>query len=242
VTPGAQTVDGLTAIPPALRWLGGILFVLAVPLFIMLGNVLDVAGDRDFYQREFALYGVGRVTGLDDGQLRTVADAFITYLRDPTARLDVVVTIGGSPRPLFNQQEISHMEDVQGVFTLVRRLRLAAGAILLILPLVGLTIGGSGFMPRLGLLLTLGGIVTVVLLGLAGLLSLVDFTEAFVKFHEIFFSGGNWQFDPRTDYLVMLFPEGFWFDCVMRIAMLSAIEAVVLGGVGVALVFFGRRR
>ncbi len=242
MTPGAQTVDGLTAIPAALRWIGAILFVVAVPLFIILGNVLDVAGDREFYQREFGLYGVGRVTSLDYGQLRTVADAFITYLKDPTAKLDVVVTIGGSPRPLFNQKEISHMEDVQGIFTLVRRLRLIAGSILLILPLIGLTIGGSGFMPKLGTLLTIGGIVTVVLLGLAGLLSFVDFTQAFIAFHEMAFSNDNWMLDPRTDYLIMLFPEGFWFDAVMRIAMLSAIEAVVIGGVGVALAFFGRRR
>lgn len=242
MTPGAQTVDGLTAIPAALRWVGAILFVVAVPLFIILGNVLDIASDREFYQREFGLYGVGRVTGLDDGQLRTVADAFITYLKDPAAKLDVVVTIGGSPRPLFSQKEISHMEDVQGIFTLVRRLRLVAGSILLILPLIGLTIGGSGFMSKLGLLLTIGGIVTVVLLGLAGLLSLVDFTQAFIIFHELAFSNANWMLDPRTDYLIMLFPEGFWYDAVMRIAMLSAIEAVVIGGVGVALAFFGRRR
>ena len=83
MTPEAQAVDSLSAIPAAVRWLGAILFVLAVPLFIILGNVLDVASDQAFYQREFALYGVGRVTGLDDGQLRRVADAFIEYLRSP---------------------------------------------------------------------------------------------------------------------------------------------------------------
>src|SRR5689334_3296721 len=108
------------------------LFVIAVPLFIILGNVLDVASDREFYRREFALYGVGRVTGLDDAQLRDVADAFITYLKDPAAKLDVVVNLGGTQRPLFNANEISHMHDVQGVFAGVRRLRLAAGAVLLI--------------------------------------------------------------------------------------------------------------
>ena len=42
-------------------------------------------------------------------------------------------------------------------------------------------------MPRLGILLMIGGILTVVLLGLAGLLSFVDFTEAFVKFHQMAF-------------------------------------------------------
>ena len=74
--------------------------------------------------------------------------------------------------------------------------------------------------------------MTVGLLGAGGIASLVDFTEAFIKFHEMAFSNDNWMLDPRTDYLVMLFPEGFWLDATLRIAMLSAIEAVVLGAVG----------
>ena len=48
--------------------------------------------------------------------------------------------------------------------------------------------------------------------------------------------------DPRTDYLIMLYPEGFWFDAVMKIAMQSALEAVVLGGIGVGVAYFGVRR
>ena len=87
-----------------------------------------------------------------------------------------------------------------------------------------------------------GGILTVVLLLLAGLLSLVDFTQAFIAFHEMAFSNDLWMLDPRTDYLVMIFPEGFWFDAVMRIAMTSAIEGVIATGAGIALLVMGRRR
>lgn len=238
----AVQADTLSAMPAAVRWIAGILFVLAVPLFLILGNVLDVAGDRQFYASEFVKYDIGRVTGLSREELATVADAFITYLSVPTARLDVEVTLGGARRPLFNQREIAHMEDVQKLFGLVRQTRLVAGAILLILPLVGLKLGGSAFLPRLGTLLTIGGIVTVVLLGLAGLASLVDFTEAFVTFHEMAFSNDLWMLDPRTDYLIMLFPEGFWLDATVRIALYSAIEAAVLGAVGVGITYFGVRR
>ena len=134
------------------------------------------------------------------------------------------------------------MEDVQRLFTLVRDTRLVAGAVLLILPLVGLALVGSGFLPRLGTLLTIGGVLTVVLLGLAGLLSLVDFSQAFVRFHELAFSNDLWILDPRTDYLIMLYPEGFWLDATLRIAMLSAVEAVVIGGVGLGIAHFGVRR
>jgi integral membrane protein (TIGR01906 family) len=229
-------------VPSAVRWIGAILFVVSMPLFLILGNVLDVAGDRAFYLSEFEKYGVGRVTGLDQSQLATAADAFIAYLRDPSAKLDVEVTLNGTRRPLFNDKEIHHMDDVQKLFKLVRDARIGAGAVLLILPLVGLWLGGAAFLPRLGTLLTIGGVVTVVLLGLAGLLSLVDFSQAFVTFHELAFSNDDWMLDPRTDYLIMLYPEGFWLDATLRIAMLSAVEAVVVGAVGLGIAYFGVRR
>ena len=238
----AVATDSLSTLPSAVRWIAGAAFVVALPLFLILGSVLEVAGDRDFYLREFAKYDVGRVTGLDQAQLAAVADAFISYLRDPAARLDVEVTIGGVRRPLFNEKEIHHMDDVQKLFALVRQARMVAGAVLLVLPLVGLWLGGSAFLSRLGMLLAMGGILTVALLGLAGLLSLVDFSQAFVRFHELAFSNDLWMLDPRTDYLVMLYPEGFWLDATLRIAMLSAIEAVVIGAVGLGIAYFGVRR
>ena len=117
----AVATDSLSTMPAAVRWLAPRAFVIALPLFLILGNVLDVAGDREFYLREFAKYDVGRVTGLDQAQLATVADAFIAYLRDPSARLDVEVTIGGVRRPLFNEKEVHHMDDVQKLFKLVPR-------------------------------------------------------------------------------------------------------------------------
>jgi integral membrane protein (TIGR01906 family) len=239
----AVAADGLSAVPAAVRWTASVLFVLAVPFFLILGNVLNVASDRDFYLSEFALYGVGQVTGLDNAQLAAVADAFIAYLRDPAARLDTVeVTLNGARRPLFNEKELRHMADVKVLFGLVERGRLVAGTILLVLPLLGLWAAGAAILPRVGMLLTAGGIVTVVVLALAGLLSLVDFSAAFITFHEMAFSNADWMLDPRTDYLIMLYPEGFWLDATLRIAMLSAIEAAIVGAVGLGIAYFGVRR
>ena len=60
----AVQTDTLTAMPAVVRWVAGLAFVLAVPLFLVLGNVLDVANDRQFYADEFVKYNVGAVTGL----------------------------------------------------------------------------------------------------------------------------------------------------------------------------------
>lgn len=238
----ADTTGALTGVPAVVRWVAAGLFVVCVPIFILVGNVLDVARDIDFIERGFARYEVGRVTGLDAAQLHLVAETFVRYLRDPSASLDLMIDVGGARRPLFNQRELDHMVDVQHLFLLASRARLGAGAILVIVPLLGLAIERAHFLPRLGTLLTVGGILTVAILLLLGALSLVDFTELWTRFHHVAFTNDLWILDPRTDYLIMLFPEGFWFDAVMRIAMLSATQAVVLGAAGLGLVFWGRRR
>lgn len=234
--------DTLSTLPSFVRWIGGALFVLALPLFLILGNVLEVASDREFYLSEFEKYRVSASTGLSAAELGAVADLFIGYLRGTEPTLDYEVTLGGSQRPLFNDRELHHMDDVKHLFGLVRNARIGAGAVLLILPLIGLGLGGAAFLPRLGMLLCLGGILTVVLLVLAGLLSLVDFSQAFVRFHELAFSNDLWMLDPRTDYLIRLYPEGFWLDATLRIAMLSAIEAAVVGAVGLGIAYVGGRR
>ena len=41
----------------------------------------------------------------------------------------------------------------------------------------------------------------------------------FRYFHLISFTNDLWILDPRRDYLIMMFPQGFFFDSTMFIAM-----------------------
>jgi integral membrane protein (TIGR01906 family) len=50
----------------------------------------------------------------------------------------------------------------------------------------------------------------------------VAFDAAFEVFHRLFFAGGTYLFDPRTDRLVQLFPETFWSETA------TAVGAVIL--------------
>ena len=50
-------------------------------------------------------------------------------------------------------------------------------------------------------------IAAVVVIGVVGFFA---FEPAFELFHEVFFPGGNWAFDPYTSHLVQLYPYVFW--------------------------------
>jgi integral membrane protein (TIGR01906 family) len=64
--------------------------------------------------------------------------------------------------------------------------------------------------------------------------SLVAFDALFTLFHQLFFPGGNWAFDPATQHLVQLYPFAFW-----QIA--AAAFGVLVAALGVATWWLGRR-
>ena len=69
-----------------------------------------------------------------------------------------------------------------------------------------------------------GAAALAVVFAVIGAVFLVAFDAAFTLFHEIFFPGGNWSFDPATEHLVQLYPIPFW-----------ELTTTVLGGLVIAL-------
>ncbi len=72
--------------------------------------------------------------------------------------------------------------------------------------------------------------MTLALMLALGLGTLLGFDQLFLQFHLLSFANDFWQLDPTRDYLVMLFPQGFWYDATLFVALATAVGAVVLGG------------
>jgi integral membrane protein (TIGR01906 family) len=70
-----------------------------------------------------------------------------------------------------------------------------------------------------------GGGLTLLLVLAMGLGALFDFDWLFWQFHLISFANDFWLLDPTRDYLVMLFPQGFWYDVTLFCALAAAICA-----------------
>jgi len=77
------------------------------------------------------------------------------------------------------------------------------------------------------------GLATSVVVLVVGLVSLVAFDSLFTLFHQVFFPGGNWSFDPSTQHLVQLYPFRFW-------QIMSAAMGVLLFIIGLATWLLGR--
>lgn len=153
-----------------------------------------------------------------------VNDADISYLGD--LKFD-----DGSE--LYNERELSHMEDVKNVVQGALRTWYISLALLFILALIayrfewldaffnGLRRGGWWM---IGLAVAIAFIV-----GVGILIDPNVFWEFFSAFHSLFFEGDSWLFY-FSDTLIRLFPIRFWQDAFLAAAVIA------LGG-GLALAF-----
>lgn len=134
--------------------------------------------------------------------------------------------------PLYNERELSHMDDVKRV----TKGALNAWYISLVL-LAGLGMwarfGGWALEYRLGLMrggwLMVGLAVAIGLIVLVGMLINPNvFWNFFAGFHSLFFEGDSWLF-LFSDTLIRLFPLRFWMDAFLFAAIIALGGGVALG-------------
>jgi integral membrane protein (TIGR01906 family) len=215
----------------AVRALVSLAFVVLVPLLLISTSLRGLVTDRGFLLAGFRDNRVDLTTGLDEPQLERIADAFVAYFQAPPGPLQMQVQVRGQTRPLFNDREVQHMEDVQALIQLFLRLQLVALAVVVVRVVLAVGLDRST-VPMGRELLWSAGLV-VALVALVGVLSLIDFTELWTRFHQIAFRNDLWQLDPSRDYLIMLFPEPFWYTATLRMAITVGLETLgvaVLGG------------
>ena len=227
----ARRVSAAPDVLDAVRAVVSLAFVVLVPLLLISTSLRGLVTDRGFILSGFRENRVDLTTGLDEPQLERIADAFVAYFQAPPGPLQMQVQVRGRTRPLFNDREVQHMEDVQALIQLFLRLQLVALAVVVVRVVLAVGLDRST-VPMGRELLWSAGLV-VALVALVGVLSLIDFTELWTRFHQIAFRNDLWQLDPSRDYLIMLFPEPFWYTATLRMAITVGLETLgvaVLGG------------
>ncbi len=216
------------------------LFILCLPILLLSVSIGWVVNSLWIYKYGFEKYNISQTTGLAESELEKAAIGLIGYFNSGEEYISLTVVKDGEPFELFNQREVIHLKDVKGLIWL--DYRLLAGTLVYALVYAGISlfwrrgryrrqlawgvIGGSGL--ALALMLALG-------LGM-----LLNFDQLFLQFHLISFANEFWQLDPTRDYLIMLFPQGFWYDVALFCALAAAGGAVVLGGVTGSAYYFNK--
>lgn len=134
--------------------------------------------------------------------------------------------------PLYNERELSHMDDVKLVTQ--GALRVWYGSLAL-LALLGVWAWFGGWWPeyRLGLMrggwLMIGLAVTIGLIVVIGIVANPNvFWNFFAGFHSLFFEGDSWMF-LYSDTLIRLFPIRFWQDAFLLAAVIALGGGIALG-------------
>ncbi len=208
-----------------------VLFVAAAPILLIAASVRWVINAPVLYSSGFDRHNIEAATGIERGELLSAARQIRDYFNDDVEYMDVMVTIRNVRRPLYNEREILHMKDVKGLVRGVYRISEAAAGYMLVFALVGFTVQRGAFYPRLLRLLRRGGIVTLAAVVVVGLGAIIGFDRLFLAFHLVSFSNDLWQLDPRTDYLLIMFPQRFFFEATMWIAGSVVLSAVLLAAV-----------
>lgn len=162
--------------------------------------------------------GVPAITGYTPAAVREVTGSILADLFiGPPA---FAVTVDG--RPVLDAAERGHMVDVRNVLLPVTIVFAASIALLAVLLATSrrrawLWRGiawGSG-------VLALAGVVV-------GIAVVFFFDAAFLLFHQVFFPQGNFSFDPRTQRLTQLFPDQFWTETSIAIAVVGLLVAAAV--------------
>lgn len=215
-----------------------------IMMFLLIGVLLltsfqvAIYGDSQyrFYEREYKKYQVADSLNMTMDNIMDVTDQMMAYLIGKKAELSVITDVDGETQDFFNEQDRFHMGEVKDLFLgglKIRNIMLVAVVLILIL-LAAQKAELIKLLPR-AYFVTLGitGVITVVLGGLFA----SDFDKYFRIFHEIFFDNDQWMFDPATDYMIRMLPEGFFYDFVFRIGGFFVGSLAVLGVVSAVCIF-----
>lgn len=199
----------------------GIVFSVIMVIYLLIYSAHYSVSDMEYFEAEYEKYAVSQTIGVRTEQLMDVTEQMMAYLEGDRDTLDgITAEVNGKQREFFNEREKAHMIDVKSLYLGAIRLMPALLAAIFILLAVSIAKGQPLFFKTAAVS---SAAVCVGLIALVWLISM-DFTRAFIIFHEIFFSNDLWILDEKTSLLINIVPEGFFMDTAVSIAMRFALS------------------
>jgi len=196
------------------------LFMLCLPALLLSASIAFESNSLWLYKYGFEKHGVSQTTGLADSELDKVATELISYFNSDEENISLI--------ELFNEEEVIHFKDVKGLIWLDYWVLL--GTLIYTFGYAGVSLlwHKRRYWRRLAWGVVGGGGITLALMLALGLGTLFGFDQLFYQFHLLFFSNEFWS---AEGYMLMLFPQGFWYDAILFCALITGGLAVILGGV-----------
>lgn len=189
-------------------------------LFILSFSVVFTLNFRPLYYMDIEKLGIEERSGIPEEEIRENYDVLIDY------------------NSMFNDEELEfptlamsetgkiHFEEVKVIFVMFQKMALVTAILGLFLILVQRKKKPKRY-------LKYAGIITVLLPALLGGAMALNWDKAFVVFHKIAFDNDYWIFDAKTDPVITILPDTFFFHCA------AMILGLVVAGSVLCLVLYG---
>ena len=202
-------------------------------------NIRFSASEVRVYDYSVREYNAAAAARIPESELIRANRELVSYFTaDDPGPLHIVVTnTNGDEEPLFNARETAHLADVRDLFRVLFTVQALAVALTIGLAVVLLATSPVRLAAQA---LLYGSVFTVAIVGAAGVLAYLGFEEAWRQFHFLAFTNDLWQLNPATDHLIQMFPEDFWFDISVLIAVFTLFQALLIGGLSGLYLFLTR--
>ncbi|MCL2149410.1 MAG: TIGR01906 family membrane protein [Dehalococcoidia bacterium] len=207
-----------------------VVFIIFLPIFLFTASIGVAFNSPSLYSYGFDKYDISTVTGISPLELNKAARALISYWNSGEEYVNVTVEKDEQSFTLFNEREVVHLKDVKDLVRLDYIALVVTGLYSLVYAAFALWYRRPAYRRDLAAGGLSGGILSMGILAVVGVIALVDFGGFWQQFHLLSFTNDLWLLDPSRDYLIMMFPEGFWFDSVLIVAGLTACLALIIGG------------
>jgi len=200
-----------------------ILIAIIVPLFLMMTSIRILLNpfylDYEYNLPNFPAdeFGFTKADRLNWGKLSLV---YLTNNSGPEFLADLKFENGD---PIYNERELSHMLDVKNLVQLMVKIMLPMAAFLVLAFIFAWRLGWKSEFWKA---VSLGGWLTLGMIGLILVGTVINFDALFTGFHHLFFTGSTWLFY-TDDTLIRLFPEKLWSDAFTFMGVFTLATGVI---------------
>ena len=172
-----------------------------------------------FYSLQYERNNTYSKINISEQDLMDVTKHMLRYMRGEEKSLQITATVDGVYREFFSQRELEHMSDVRKLFDtgfiiLIISVSLIVCTVLLLALLRATPFYVIARTNQIVLSCFLAALIIF-----TGFVSL-NFEQAFVIFHEIFFSNDYWILNPQIDLLINIVPLQFFISISIVISVI----------------------
>jgi len=187
------------------------ILVINIALLLLLSAFTSSVYDMDFYSAQYKENGVYEKFGKE--KIDTITQEMFKFLRG-NGELDA---------EFFNEKELRHMDDVKGLFSMVKVLNIIL--LLTFILLLYFLFKKHPLTEMYKIFFWVGVSIAATVLIMFALSPFFD--KIFLMFHKVSFSNNDWLLNPATDNLIVMFPQVFFLAITTKVIVSWLINGVL---------------